>query len=138
VDPILLQDSQFRALHDAFGPKVDLSVTWWKPPYAHKGAFGVLLFDGWYLTEPLVQVAKRRHKDWISTFKKNRNLETASFVLKDAAGSRSSWPAPIFGRQQTRPAYPAERVSPGDRGVHHLLVFHLHRPYPHAGQKCAW
>jgi len=46
----------------------------------------VLLFDGWYLAEELVQVAKRRKKDWISILTKNRNLETNSFQLKDANG----------------------------------------------------
>jgi hypothetical protein len=33
-------------------------------------------------------MARYRKKDWISLLKKNRNLETNSFVLKDAAGKR--------------------------------------------------
>jgi len=31
-------------------------------------------------------MARYRKKDWISLLKKNRNLETHSFVLKDAGG----------------------------------------------------
>ena len=93
LDPILLQDSQFRTLHEAFRTKVDLSLDLVEAAIRHKVPFGVLLFDGWYLTEPLVQLAARRHKDWISILKKNRNLETASFVLKDAAGN----PIPLAG-----------------------------------------
>ena len=31
-------------------------------------------------------MARYRHKDWISLLKKNRNLETHSFILKDATG----------------------------------------------------
>ena len=46
----------------------------------------ILLFDGWYLSEALVNEAARRHKKWISILKKNRNLETNSFQLKDADG----------------------------------------------------
>ena len=33
-------------------------------------------------------MARSWKKDWISLLKKNRNLETNSFVLKDAAGQR--------------------------------------------------
>jgi hypothetical protein len=46
----------------------------------------ILLFDGWYLSEALVTEAARRRKKWISLLKKNRNLETNSFQLKDANG----------------------------------------------------
>lgn len=53
----------------------------------------MLLFDGWYLSEQVVRVAERRHKAWISLLKRNRNLETASFTLKDAAGV----PIPLAG-----------------------------------------
>ena len=55
--------------------------------------FSVLLFDSWYLAEELVSMARYRKKDWISLLKKNRNLETNSFVLKDAAGK----PIPLEG-----------------------------------------
>jgi SRSO17 transposase len=86
VDPVLLQDPEFLALHEQFRTKIELGVELIEAAIAHKLRFSVLLFDGWYLAEDLIQVAKRRKKDWISILKKNRNLETNSFVLKDADG----------------------------------------------------
>jgi len=52
----------------------------------HKVPFRVLVCDSWYLAEELVSMARYRKKDWISLLKKKRNLETHSFILKDAAG----------------------------------------------------
>lgn len=86
VDPVLLKDLEFLALHEQFRTKIELGIELIEAAIAHKLRFSVLLFDGWYLAEELVQVARRRRKDWISLLKKNRNLETNSFVLKDAAG----------------------------------------------------
>jgi len=86
VDAVLLQDPEFLALHEQFRTKIELGIELIKAAIAHKLRFSVLLFDGWYLAEELIQVAKRRKKDWISILKKNRNLETNSFVLKDADG----------------------------------------------------
>jgi hypothetical protein len=86
VDPILLEDAEFVALHEQFRTKIDLAIELVESAIRHKLRFGVLLFDGWYLSEELVAVARRRKKDWISILKKNRNLETDSFVLKDADG----------------------------------------------------
>jgi hypothetical protein len=93
VDPVLLQDPAFVALHQQFRTKIRLAIDLIEAAIRHKVPFGVLLFDGWYLSEELVQVAERRRKAWISILKKNRNLETNSFVLKDAAGS----PVPLAG-----------------------------------------
>jgi hypothetical protein len=86
VDPVLLQDPDFLALHQQFRTKIALGMELIEAAIRHKVPFGVLLFDGWYLSEDLVAVVSRRRKAWISILKKNRNLETASFVLKDAAG----------------------------------------------------
>ena len=86
VDPVLLQDPEFVALHAQFRTKIDLAIELVLAAIGHKVRFSVLLFDGWYLSEELVEVAGRRRKDWISILKKNRNLETNSFKLKDADG----------------------------------------------------
>ena len=48
--------------------------------------FGVVVFDAWYLAEDVVRALARRRKDWISLLKKNRLLETASVLLRDANG----------------------------------------------------
>jgi SRSO17 transposase len=87
VDPILLADPDFQVLHQQFCTKIDLGIALLEAAIQHKVPFSVLLFDSWYLAEELVSMARYRKKDWISLLKKNRNLETNSFVLKDAAGT---------------------------------------------------
>src|SRR5467141_3206397 len=86
VDPVLLQDPDFEKLHQQFRTKIDLGIALLDAAIQHKVPFRVLLFDSWYLAEELVAMARYRKKDWISLLKKNRNLETNSFILKDAAG----------------------------------------------------
>jgi len=93
VDPILLEDPDFQKLHHQFRTKIDLGIDLLEAAIRHKVPFGVLLFDSWYLAEELVSMARDRQKDWISLLKKNRNVETNSFVLKDAMGQ----PIPLTG-----------------------------------------
>lgn len=84
VDPTLLEDPDFVKLHDQFQTKIELAIELLEAAIAHRLRFGLLLFDGWFLSEALVQAAARRRKKWISILKKNRNLETNSFQLRDA------------------------------------------------------
>jgi hypothetical protein len=93
VDPVLLGDSAFQQLHQQFRTKIDLGIELLEAALRHKVPFSVLLFDSWYLADALVSMARYYKKDWISLLKKNRNLETNSFVLKDAAGK----PIPLEG-----------------------------------------
>ncbi len=93
VDPLLLKEPAFQKLHQQFRTKIDLGIELLDAAIQHKVPFSVLLFDSWYLAEELVSMARYRKKDWISLLKKNRNLETNSFVLKDAAGK----PIPLAG-----------------------------------------
>lgn len=86
VDETLLKDPEFLALHHQFHTKIDLAIDLVQAAIRHRLRFEILLFDGWYLSEALVAEATRRHKKWISLLKKNRNLETNSFQLKDANG----------------------------------------------------
>jgi len=64
------------------------------------------VFDSWYLAEELVSMARYRHKDWISLLKKNRNLETHSFVLQDAAGTRIPLAGPHIAVEDLVPLIP--------------------------------
>ena len=93
VDPVLLADPDFQQLHQQFRTKIDLGIDLLEAALRHKVPFRVLLFDSWYLAEELVSMARYRKKDWISLLKKNRNVETNSFVLKDAMGQ----PIPLTG-----------------------------------------
>lgn len=86
VDPVLLDDPAFQQLHQQFRTKIDLGIALVEAAIQHKVPFRVLVFDSWYLADELVSVARYYKKDWVSLLKKNRNLETNSFVLKDAAG----------------------------------------------------
>jgi SRSO17 transposase len=86
VDETLLQDPEFLELHTHFRTKIDLAIELVRSAIRHRLRFEILLFDGWYLSEALVAEAARRRKKWISLLKKNRNLETNSFQLKDAHG----------------------------------------------------
>lgn len=86
VDETLLKDPEFLELHQQFRTKIDIAIDLVRSAIRHRLRFEILLFDGWYLSEALVAEAARRHKKWISILKKNRNLETNSFQLKDANG----------------------------------------------------
>src|SRR4030095_15184472 len=56
--------------------------------------------------EELVSLARYWQKDWISLLKKNRNLETNSFVLKDAAGKPLRLEGPHIAVEDLVPLMP--------------------------------
>src|SRR5437016_891635 len=117
VDPILLEDSNFQTLHEQFRTKIDLGIALLEAAIQHKLPFRVLLFDSWYLGEELVSMARYRKKDWISLLKKNRNLETNSFVLKDAAGKAIRLEGPHIAVEDLVPLIPPtayREVTVGD------------------------
>src|SRR6266702_4768870 len=106
VDPLLLDNPDFQKLHHQFRTKIDLGIELLDAAIQHKILFGVLLFDSWYLTEELVSMARYRKKDWISLLKKNRNLETHSFTLKDATGSPLDLEGPQIAVEDLVPLIP--------------------------------
>jgi SRSO17 transposase len=106
VDPILLDDPAFQELHQQFRTKIDLGIDLLEAAIQHKVPFRVLLFDSWYLAEELVSLARYWKKDWISLLKKNRNLETNSFVLKDAAGKPLHLAGPHIAVEDLVPLIP--------------------------------
>jgi hypothetical protein len=112
VDPVLLQDPEFRARHEQFRTKIALALELVEEAIRHKVPFGVVVFDAWYLAEDLVQVLARRRKDWISLLKKNRLLETASFRLRDANGWTVQLPGPHMAIEHLVPLIPATAYRP--------------------------
>src|SRR5439155_17086806 len=112
VDPILLGDPNFQKLHEQFRTKIDLGIALLEAAMQHKLPFRVLLFDSWYLVEELVSLARYRKKDWISLLKKNRNLETNSFVLKDAAGAPIRLEGPHIAVEDLVPRIPPTAYRP--------------------------
>src|SRR6266850_3742551 len=106
VDPILLEDANFQQLHQQFRTKIDLGIALLEAAVQHNVPFSILLFDSWYLAEELVSMARYHKKDWVSLLKKNRNLETNSFVLKDAAGQSIRLEGPHIAVEDLVPLIP--------------------------------
>jgi len=107
VDPLLLDDPDFQTLHQQFRTKIDLGIELLEAAIQHKVPLSVLLFDSWYLAEELVSMARYRKKDWISLLKKHRNLETNSFVLKDALGQPIQLAGPQIAVEDLVPLIPS-------------------------------
>jgi DDE superfamily endonuclease len=112
VDPVLLQDPEFRARHERFRTKIALAIELVEEAIRCKAPFGVVVFDAWYLAEELVRVLARRRKDWISLLKKNRLLETASFHLRDANGWTLKLPGPHLAVEELVRLIPAQAYRP--------------------------
>src|SRR5882724_5260861 len=106
VAPVLLEAPAFQTLHQQFRTKIDLGIALLEAAIAHKVPLSVLLFDSWYLAEELVSMARYRKKDWISLLKKNRNIETNSFVLHDAVGNRIPLAGPHMAVEDLVPLIP--------------------------------
>jgi SRSO17 transposase len=94
LDPVLLSDPEFQALHSQFQTKIDLAIALVHKAVERGLPFSVVLFDSWYLTKELVDILAELGKDWVSLLKRNRNLETNSFVLRDEAGTPISFAGP--------------------------------------------
>jgi DDE superfamily endonuclease len=112
VDPILLQDPEFRARHEQFRTKIALAIELVEEAIRGKVPFGVVVCDAWYLAEDVVRVLARRRKDWISLLKKNRLLETASFQLRDTNGWALKLPGPHIAVEEVVPLIPAQAYRP--------------------------
>ena len=118
VDPVLLEAPDFQQLHQQFRTKIDLGIALLEAAIQHKVPFSVLLFDSWYLADELGSMARDRNKDWMSLLKKNRNLETNSFVLKDAAGKPLHLEGPHIAVEDLVPLIPStayRAVTVGDK-----------------------
>jgi len=118
VDRTLLEDPDFQKLHQQFRTKIDLGIDLLEAAIRHKVPFSVLLFDSWYRAADLVSMARYRNKDWISLLKKHCNLETHSFVLKDAAGQRVPLVGPHIAVEDLVPLIPPpayRAVTVGDK-----------------------
>ncbi len=125
VDPVLLADPDFAALHAQFRTKIALGIELLETAIRHRVPFDVVVFDGWYLAAELVQALSRRRKAWISILKKNRNLETNSFVLKDAAGTPIALAGPHITVDELIAHIPASAYHPVKVGATTYWCFSL-------------
>jgi SRSO17 transposase len=134
VDPVLLEDPDFRKRHEQFQTKMALAMELVEEAIRHKVAFGVVVFDAWYLAEDLIQVLARRRKDWISLLKKNRLLETASFQLRDVNGWAMKLPGPHIAVEDLVPLIPAQAYRPITIGERTYWCFTLGVRIPSLGK----
>ncbi len=118
VDAVLLADPEFQVLHQQFQTKIALATELVEAAIRRKLPFSTVLFDSWYLAEDFIAILHRRKKDWLSILKKNRNLETNSFVLKDTDGKRIPFDGPHISVEDLVPLIPASAyraVKVGDQ-----------------------
>jgi len=94
VDATLLHDPEFSRLTKAFRTKISLAGELVEQASVRHLPFQTVLMDSWFLSPELLEVLARQKKDWISLIKTNRNLEVASFTLRDADGQPVSVPGP--------------------------------------------
>ena len=125
VDQVLLQDDEFVALHEQFQTKIALAVELIETAVGRDLPFDVILFDGWYLAPEMVAVAQQYHKEWVSILKKNRKLETNSFVLKDETGKVITLPGPHIKVEDLVPLIPADayrKITLGDQDYYSFTL----------------
>jgi len=134
VDPRLLEAPDFQKLHQQFRTKIDLGIAFFEAAIQHNVPLSVLLFDSWYLAEELVSMARYRKKDWISLLKKNRNLETNSFVLKDGAGPPIRLSGPHIAVEDLVPLIPPTAYRAVTVGDHTYWTFTLAVRLPGLGK----
>ena len=134
VDPLLQKDPEFQALQQQFQTKIDLAKELVGSAIGHKLPFNVALFDSWYLAEEFIACLRRRRKDWISLLKKNRKLETNSFVLKDAHGKRIPLEGAHISVENLVPLIPANAYSAVKVGDQTYWTFTLSVRIPDLGK----
>lgn len=134
VDPVLLQDPEFRKRHEQFQTKIALAIELIEEAIRHKVPFGVVVFDAWYLAEDVVRVLARRRKDWISVLKTNRGLETASFQLRDVNGWAMKLPGPHIAVEDLVALIPGNAYRSVTIGEHTYWCFTLRVRIPTLGK----
>jgi hypothetical protein len=134
VDPVLLTDAEFQALHAQFQTKIELAIALVRQAVKRDLPFSVVLFDSWYLAEAVVNVLAELQKDWVSLLKRNRNLEINSFVLRDAMGQTLPLAGPYIKIEDLVPYIPASAYCPVTVGEQTYWCFTLTVRLPRLGK----
>ena len=112
VDPTLLHDPEFSRRAAQFRTKVRLACDLVAEAMARHLPFQTVLMDSWFLAPELLAVVAQHKKDWISLLKTNRNLEVASFTLRDPAGHPVVLPGPHIKVHDLVALLPATAYKP--------------------------
>lgn len=123
LDQELLKDSEFARLHDQFRTKIEIAQVLLQQAIDHGLAFSTVLIDSWYLSPELVASLAAANKDWVSLLKRNRNLETQSFQLKDAHGKPITLSGPHIQVEALVPLIPASAYRPVTLNEHTYWCF---------------
>jgi hypothetical protein len=94
-------------LYEQFRTKIEIAKVLLQQAIEHGLPFATVLMDSWYLSPELVQALAEYKKNWVSLLKRNRNLETQSFQLKDAEGQPIVWPKPHIKVEELVPLIPS-------------------------------
>lgn len=112
VESTLLNDPEFLALHQAFQTKITMAVELVEHAIANEIPFDTVLFDSWFLAQELVVILKKHKKKWISILKRNRNVLTSSFSLKDADGQPIQFEKSKIQLKELVPLIPLNAFKP--------------------------
>ncbi len=106
VDEALLTDTLFALLHEQLKTKISLAQELIQSAMDRGVPFQTVLMDSWYLSEALVKTLAKQKKDWVSLLKKNRNVESHSFTLRDADGKMIKFSKPHIKIEDLVPLIP--------------------------------
>jgi len=134
VEPELLTDPEFAARHHSFQTKLALAAQLLTEALERDVPFSVVLMDGWYLAPELVEAVRAAEKDWISIVKRNRNVETQSFVLYDENRQPVSFPRSQVKLQDLIPLIPASSYRPVKVGEQQYWCFGFTARIPSLGK----
>jgi SRSO17 transposase len=112
VEPTLLTDPEFLALHEGFQTKISLAVELVQAALEQELPFATVLFDSWYLAPELLEVLAEYDKKWISILKINRNISTNNLRILDEEGQSLSFDKPHIKIEDLIPFIPASAFKP--------------------------
>lgn len=130
VEPTLLADPDFQALHEAFCTKISLASQLLAEAIAWGIPFDTVLFDSWYLSPGFIEVLQEAGKNWISLLKKNRNLRTDTLCIKDADGQRLQFESDKIKVEDLVPLLPPTAFQPVtlNEQTYYCFAFNAHLP----------
>ena len=134
VDEILLTDPEFAALHAEFRTKIALAKELIEKAIERELPFGIVLMDSWFLCEEMADLLATKQKDWVSLLKKNRNLEVASFTVRDAEGRRVALEGPHINVDELVPLIPSNAYTKVRIGERDYWYFALNLRVPGLGR----
>jgi SRSO17 transposase len=125
LDKQLLCDPEFARLAAQFQTKIEIAQVLLKGAIEQELPFTTVLMDSWYLSPQLVNSLALANKDWVSLLKRNRNLETHSFQLKDGTGHPMNLPSSQIKVEDLGPLIPPTAYRKVETGGHSYWCFTL-------------